>query len=223
MKINEIVNNIINNPLFLRLKDVEENNAYHDHEKTYDHLIKTFETAKVQLKGEFIKNENAKKLFLEFINTPFDNLTNGEMMLLTSLLHDVGKILWYKDGDFELPLRHEDNNGIVTNPGHEYWGSTIVKEFVKDTDLSEKVLEKIVKVIRLHDTFSSSYMEPKLNLPLDELIDDIKARAEGSYIEALFNVYCDCFWAKPFEKSKEKIIEVFNQPSLYSKRTYFIK
>ncbi|MCL6096862.1 MAG: HD domain-containing protein [Patescibacteria group bacterium] len=218
-----IVEKIINNPLFLRLKDVIENNAYHDHEKTYDHLIKTYETAKTQIKGDFISNPQAKKLFLEFVNTPFENLTNGDVMLLTALLHDVGKILYYKDGGKEFPLRHENAEGIVSNPGHEYWGSTIVREFVKDATLSEKVIEKIAKVIRLHDTLGAHYFNPILNWPIELIVDDVKARAEGFYKEALFNHYCDCFTAKPFEESKRKIIQVFNEPTLYSPREYFIK
>lgn len=46
MNIDELIKQIINTSLFLQLKNVIENNTYHDHEKTYDHLIKTFETAK---------------------------------------------------------------------------------------------------------------------------------------------------------------------------------
>lgn len=223
MNIEELVSKIISSPLFLKLKDVVENNSYHDHEKTYDHLIKTYEIAKSQIKGDFIVNKDARNLFLQFVNAPFDNLKNGDIMLLTALLHDIGKILYYKEGANEYSLRHQDSQGIVSNPGHEYWGSTIVNEFVKDTQLSPKIVEKIAKIIRLHDSFGAHYFTPMLDLPIEKIIDDVKARAEGCYKEALFNVYCDCFTAKPFEKAKEKVIEIFNQPSLYIEREYFIK
>lgn len=223
MDLQKITISILNNPLFLRFKNIEENNSYHNHEKTYDHLIKTFEIARKEITGDFIKSEEAKKLFLQFVNTPFDNMTNGDVMMLTALLHDIGKILFYKENEKISALRHEDKDGIVSNPGHEYWGSTILDKFVENTGLSEKVIEKIRNCIRLHDTFGAHYFEPKLSLPIDEIVDDIKARAEGLYIEELFNVYCDCFYAKPFEKSKEKIIEVFNQSNLFTKRTYFTK
>jgi hypothetical protein len=223
MDLETLIKQIIDNPLFQRLKNVEENNSYHDHEKTYDHLIKTYETAKQQISGDFITNSQAKKTFIEFGNTPLQNLTNAKIMLLTALLHDIGKILYYREDQIEKPLRHEDKNGLVSNPGHEYWGSTIVGEFLKDLKLSPKIIEKIANVIRLHDTFGAHYFNPKLTLPIEEILDDVKARAEGFYLEALFNVYCDCFTAKPFEQSKQKVIELFNQPSLYCKREYFIK
>ena len=48
---------------------------------------------------------------------------------------------------------------------------------------------------------------------IEEIVDDVKARAERLYKEALFNVYCDCFYAKPFVESKQKIEEIFNQLS----------
>ncbi|MGA2968048.1 MAG: HD domain-containing protein [Candidatus Levyibacteriota bacterium] len=221
--VDSLAEQIKNNPLFLELKGVIENNAYHDNESDYDHLIKTYEIAKEQIKGNFIKNPQAKKLFLEFTNTPLDGLTNGDVMLLTALVHDIGKILYYKEGKIGKPLRHVTKTGHVNMPGHEYWGSTIIPELLKNTGLSEKIIERIVTVVRLHDTFGARYFNPLSNWPLEEIIDDIKARAEGLYKEALFNVYCDCFSAKPFMQTRPKIEEVFNQPSLYTPREYFIK
>lgn len=221
--LDSIVEKIIANPFFLRLEDSIENNSYHDHEKTYDHLIKTYTIAKEQIKGDFITNPDARRLFLEFVNTPLEELTNGDVMVLTALLHDVGKILSYKEGDVEQTLRHENSDGIVFNPGHEYWGSTIVSEFLKDSVISVKIVDKIAAVIRMHDTFGAQYLTPKLNLPMPEIIDDVKARAEGLYKEAMFNQYCDCFTAKPFEACKAKVVEIFSEPSLYLKREYFIK
>ena len=148
---------------------------------------------------------------------------NVKLAKRAGLLHDIGKILSYKDGSKESTLRHEDSEGLVSNPGHEYWGSTIVGEFVKEIGLSPKAVEKIARVIRLHDTFGGRYLSPMLDLPMDKIIDDVKSRAEGFYKEAMFNQYCDCFTAKPFEEFKKKIIDIFNESSLYSPREYFIK
>lgn len=222
MDIEALVNQIINTPLFLKLKTVIENNAYHDHESEYDHLLKTYKIAKEQIEGDFIQNPEAKKRFLEFVNTPFENLTVGKIMLLTALLHDVGKILYYKDSGKKQSLRHETDDGKVYMPGHEYWSSTVVGEFLKDSGLSEKVVERISTIIRLHGIFGAQYFTPISDWPIEQIIDDIKARAEGFYKEVLFNDYCDCFTAKPFAQAKEKIVKVFNQPMLYTPRGYFI-
>lgn len=214
---------IISNPLFLKLKNVIENNPWHDNESVYDHLLKTHKIASEQILGDFITNPQAKNLFLEFLNEGTEGATRKDLMLITALVHDIGKILYYKENDIELPLRHEYPDKSTRMPGHEYWGSTIIPELLKNTDLTKNNIEKIAKVVRLHDTFSDTYFGAMKDKDIDFIVDDVKARAEGLYIEALFNIYCDVFSAKPSETSIKKIIEVFNQPSLFAKRDYFIK
>lgn len=223
MNLEDIVQEIISSPLFLKLNDVIENNPWHDHESVYDHLIKTYKIAKEQINGDFITNSNSKKLFLEFVNSDFEGMKTSDIILITALIHDIGKALYYKDEENEFPLRHEDSEGITKMPGHEYWGSTIAGNLLKDCNLHPKVLEKIAKVVRLHDTFNDSYLANLDLNQIDKAIDDVKARAEGVYKEALFNIYCDVFTAKPSIESIKKITQIFNQLSLYSQREYFIK
>lgn len=218
-----IVEKTINNSLFLKLKNVIENNPWHDRESVYDHLLKTYKIAKEQIEVDFIKNEEAKKSFLGFINEESDGVKIKDLMLITALIHDIGKILYYKENNQEKPLRHENANGITKMPGHEYWGSTIVPELLKDTGLSKDNTQRIAKVVRLHDTFSDSYLGGLKDKDIDFVIDDIKARAEGFYKEALFNIYCDVFTATPSQQSIKRIIEIFNSPTFYTQREYFIK
>lgn len=212
---------IINSPLFLKLKTVIENSPWHDHEAVYDHLIKTHKIAEEQINGGFITNEEARKLFLDFTNESIDGVKRKDLMLITALIHDIGKILYYKENDKEQPLRHENLEGITRMPGHEYYGSTIVSELLKDTGLTKENIEKIANVVRLHDTFNDGHFNNSLSE--EEIVDDIKARAEGFYKEVLFNIYCDVFTAKPSEYLVKRIAEIFNQSSLYTPREYFIK
>lgn len=214
---------ITSNPLFLKLKNVIENNPWHDNESVYDHLLKTYKIASEKIKGDFISDEHAKKLFVEFVNEDFDKVKRKDLILITALTHDIGKILYYKEENVEQPLRHENQDKSTRMPGHEYWGSTIIPELLKNTGLMPSNIEKIAKVVRLHDTFSDTYFGAMKDKDIDFIVDDIKARAEGLYVEALFNIYCDVFSAKPSKDSIKKITEVFNQPSLYTKREYFIK
>lgn len=223
MKLEEFVNKIINNPLFLKLKDVIENNAYHDRQDVYSHCITTYEIAKEQIKGDFITNNEAKKLFLDFVNEDVDRVKRKDLMMLTALMHDIGKILYYKDGNMENPLRHEGKNGNTRMPGHEYWGSTIIDKVLERVGLDNNIVVKIARVVRLHDTFNDAYLGNMANWDMEEVIDDVKSRAEGYYKECLFNIYCDVFTAKPSRYSINKIIEIFNQPSFYFPRKYFIK
>lgn len=220
--INELIDKILQNPLFLRLKDVVENGPYHDHETVYSHVLKVKDTALKEIRANFISNGEAKNKFLTFTNEDFHGIKRGDIIVLIALLHDIGKALQVKEGEVTHRLLVTNETGQTFCPGHEYWGSTVVAEFTKDLSLSKEVIDYIAAVIRNHDTFSPIYFEARKNLNWDLLVNDVKSRAEGFYKEALFNIYCDCFTATPFQQAKEMIIKIFNEPKLYERREYAV-
>jgi len=214
---------ITSHPTFLKLKNIVENNPYHDHEAVFNHLTKTYDIAKREIETPFISNSNTKQVFEEYVSKDISGMAKHDVMLLTALLHDVGKALNYKDGNTENPLLVTFPDGTTMCPGHEYRGSVLVETFLKEFDIQDMVINHISKVIRLHDAFSQWYVEPKLSWDPGKIINDIKARGENVHIELLFNVYVDCYDASPFQSSKKKIEELFNSPSLYQPREYFVK
>lgn len=222
MDLNTLISKIISNPIFLKLKNVVENNGYHDHETVYDHLIKTKDIAKREIAADFITNPEAKKLFLQFINEDFQGMRRAEIMTLIALLHDIGKILTVKEGNNIRSIVVTDSSGMTSIPGHEYWGSTIVTDTLQGLTLDPEVITYIANVVRLHDTFGEVYFNVRKDWSMETLLNDTESRAEGLYKEAMFNQYCDCFTAKPFEYGKEMLIKLFNQPGLYIKREYVI-
>lgn len=217
--IDTLINKIIQNPLFLRLKEVVENGPYHDHEDVYSHVLKVKDTALREINVDFIKNTDAKSRFLNFIQGDFHGCKRGDIMILIALLHDIGKVLHIKEGKITRPILATNDVGQTFCPGHEYWGSNIVNKFI---DLPKEIVEYVAAVIRNHDTFNPGYFEARKNLSWDLLVNDVKSRAEGYYIEALFNIYCDCFTGAPFQQAKEMIIKIFNEPKLYERRKYVI-
>lgn len=108
-------------------------------------------------------------------------------------------------------------------PGHEYWGGEIVSpKILKEVGLAGDIINYISQVIKLHDALGSIYLLGKENWTTAELVNDIKARAQGLYRESMFNMYCDGYTANAFKEGRKRLEEVFNAPSLYIPRTYFI-
>lgn len=220
---NELIDKIVQNPLFLQLKNTIENNTYHNQEDAHSHSIKTKNIALGAIKGDFIKNPDAKQKFLEFVNGDFNGMKRSEIMVFVALLHDIGKILNTKNDNKTHSILVTDPRGNTACPGHEYWGSTIINEVLKGLSLNKKIVEYIANIVKLHDTFNESYFASKENWPFDLLMNDVKSRAESLYKEVLFNVYCDCYSATPYQNAKEMIIKIFNDPSLYEERQYIIR
>jgi hypothetical protein len=225
MNIDELAQKILINPLFLKLKTVIDNNPHHAHEDAYSHSLKTFQIAKQQIGGTFITNLKAKELFLEFINQPSEEFKKKDIMVVTALIHDIGKVLFYKEGDKIKPISLVNKDGVTRGSAHEYWGSTIAPKLLEEFKFSENTIRYISNLIRLHDTYNDSYFAGTVKWAdnLHQIIDDIKARGEGFYIEALFNIYCDNFSVTFSDPQRASIIEVFNDPYLYMEREYFIK
>lgn len=217
-----LIEQIIRNPFFLQLKSIVENNDYHDHEDVYSHSLRVKNTAQREIKADFITNPDAKNKFLEFAGEDFHGYKRADILVLVALLHDIGKILQVREDETIHPLIVTNKEGKTSCPGHEFWGSTIVAELTKNLPLPKEITDYITTIIRSHDTFNLLYWENKKDWPLETLLNDVKSRAEGLYKEALFNIYCDCFSAAPFQGAKEMIIKVFNEPSLYERREYVL-
>lgn len=224
--LDELINKISSNELFLRLKNVVENvDGWHDHEDVFSHSVKTGDFAKNVRGGEFISNPHARELFAKWIDEDLFGMKKKDIGVLIALLHDCGKILKYKEGDREETLitRKPSAKDQTLCPGHEYWGGEIVvREILRDSGLDTRIIDHISKVIKLHDAFSAGYFKDKQQWSVEDIIIDMKARAEGYYKEVLFNMYCDGYTAPAFEAGKARIKEIFNSPSFYSPRTYFI-
>lgn len=217
-----LIEQIIQNPLFLQLKSIVENNDYHDHEDVYSHCLKVKNTAQKEIKADFITNPDAKNKYLEFTEEDFHGYKRADIIILVALIHDIGKILQVKENGKTQSLLVTNSEGKTSCPGHEYWGSTIASEVIKDLSLPKEITDYIAAIIRSHDIFNPLYWDNKKDWPIETLLNDVKSRAEGLYKEAMFNQYCDCFTAAPFQRAKEMIIKVFNEPDLYERREYVL-
>jgi hypothetical protein len=217
----DAIGKIIKNPYFIKQKQVLENNPYHLNESVYDHAIKTKNIALKEVSGEFIIDDKARLLFRQFTKEDFYGVLKKDILVMTALLHDIGKIFSYKEEGETSPIISRINQTTFLS-GHEYLGSLIVDKVISELDISAEVVGQIANLVRLHDTFTAHYFSEKKHWEIEQLVSDVKSQAEGYFVEVLFNRYCDCYDAGPFLESKKTIEGIFNQPALYSKREYFV-
>lgn len=215
------VKQIENNSNFRKLKNVIENNPYHDHESTYDHLLKTLRIAQKEIKGEYVNNTEAKTAFESYISVHIDGILKRDLMLIFALIHDIGKIIVFEENGRKIPMEIENADGTTTAKGHEYWGSLIVPEITKELDLSQGVIDYLSKCVRLHGTFSNVWNENKEASAI-KILPYLKRASEGIQVELIFNGYCDCFTAKPFQPAIPLIHELLNLPETYEEVKYSI-
>lgn len=218
--LNQIVNEILVMPDFLKLKGIVEKNPYHDDEDVYSHSLRVYNTALSEVGGDFITNPIARERYLKFINDDIAGMKRKDVMILTALLHDVGKNLVVKEGNTLRPICITKSDGNTSCPGHEHWGGVVSSKYLQNFGLSIDLKLFIGKVIRHHDTFNDGYIATLRNEPIGQVINDVKSRAEDVYIEALFNIYVDNYTTSVSDESRKMIIKLFNEPELYITRAY---
>lgn len=222
--IHALQQHIISHSLFQKLKEsIEYFPGYHEHETTYDHLLKTAQIAEENIDGHFITNPAAREKFLQLVKQRMHGTDLQTIMILTALLHDVGKLLIYTEHGETKPLRVVDEQGYTPFPGHEYWGGLlVVPEILKDVDLTPADKQMIADIVKVHGFYADTYFPSKKDWPLEKIISFVKSGANGYYEESLFNQYCDCYDASGFAFGKEIIETIFNDPTFYNKRQYLL-
>lgn len=225
--IDEVIEMIKNHSDFLKLKNVVENiEGYHDHEDVFTHCVKTVNFAVNAKNGEFITNTTAKEKFLSFMTEEIFGMKRADIAVIVALLHDSGKILSFKEDSkiFTTNSQKPETGDQTMCPGHEYWGGQIVaKKILQDLQFDNNITEFISRMVELHSIVNdNNYYKVRENWPIESLIFDVKSKVEGRFIEGLFNAYCDWNDSPAAETGIKKIVEIFNTPSLYSKREYFI-
>ncbi len=98
--------------------------------KTVENIIKTLNKPNKRI--ECIVKEIKKKNY-------FENFTGRELLILTALLHDIGKPETAKEKDGKLSFFNHDNIG-----------ERIVKKILPNLGFGKKITEDSAKIIRLH-------------------------------------------------------------------------
>lgn len=165
-------------PEVYQLKEVIENNDWHNQESVFDHTLVVLEKLK-----EIIR-DSPPKIF-SYLNQKIDNYSRKDLLFLSALFHDIGKK--------ETLLK---DNDITSCPNHEEHGSIKIKEILNRFDLSNKEKGVVIQIVKNHglihlvldlknDKLDQEYKKFKLSHSdiFLELILLATADTAGSYLQ----------------------------------------
>lgn len=119
-------------PEIYQLREIIENNDWHNHESVFDHTLTVLKELK-----KIIKNSSPK--IKKELNKRIDNYRRKDLLFLAALLHDIGKRETLKK-----------INDITSSLDHEKEGAKKVKKILNRFDLSEKEKRIVRKIVRNH-------------------------------------------------------------------------
>lgn len=141
-------------PEVYKLKQVIENNPWHNKESVFDHTISVLDNL-----DKIIKK--SKKEIKKYLNVIVDNNSRRSLLYFAALLHDIGKEKTIADlGD-----------GFRGCPGHEENSGQRTKKILKRFNLSNKESKIITSIVKnhgvTHDIIGLDYSDFKKNLGKD--------------------------------------------------------
>jgi len=120
-------------PEFYGLKEVIENNPWHNNEPVFDHTLSVLDNL-----GKII--HNSKKEIKRTLNKIVDKNSRKDLLYTAALFHDIGK----KETMIDL------DNGIKKCPGHCQKGAEKTEKILKRFNLSPKESKIITDIVRNH-------------------------------------------------------------------------
>jgi len=178
ISIENIKNNQFQNelPEIFQLKNVIENNSWHDHESVFDHTIDVLETLEKSL-------ENINPQINSYLNQKIDDHTKRELLFLGTLFHDIAK------GDVLV-----ESEGSTLCPGHEEIGFKQVKDILDRFDLSAPEKDVVANIVKYHGKLHA-IIDPQ-NIKLDEQFNKLKLGHSNIFIELILLARADTLGAQ---------------------------
>ena len=154
-------------PEFYELKEVIENNDWHNNDSVFNHTLTVLEKLEELLK-------NVKDKISNYLNQKITNCTRKDLLFLAALFHDIGKKeTMVKKGNWAECPKYE----------HEKYGSVKVKKILKRIDLSGNEKDIVIQIVRHHGDIHY-ILDPK-NDKLKEQYQDFKANLSNIFLELI--------------------------------------
>ena len=120
-------------PEFYELRDVIENNPWHNQEPVFNHTLSVLDNLEKVIHNS---SKDIKRALTEVV----DKNSRNDLLYVAALFHDIGK----KETITDL------GNGVRGCPGHERKGTGKAEKILKRFDLSKREFKIITGIVRNH-------------------------------------------------------------------------
>ena len=171
-------------PELYELKDVIENNDWHNNDPVFNHTLDVLEKLEGLLK-------NIRDEISNYLGQKITNYTRKDLLFLAALFHDIAKK--------ETLVK---NNDITSCLKHEEVGATKIKEILSRFDLSEAEKDLVIQIVKYHGVVHL-IIEPN-NEKLDEDFAEFKINYSNIFLELILLAMADTLGSQLSENKPEE-------------------
>ncbi len=186
-----VVEDIVRLPAMQRLSGLIEKNAYHNSEEVLEHMAKVFANCQELLKLDFITSSKLKNRYATYFKESVDakgKYSHGDLLLLASVIHDVGKGVEKEEGITYFQV--VDGDGNTEAFGHEDAGAALVPSLLESTGLAQSEVEFVGNIVKAHNTFSEEFCSASLKKDPQQDAEVIR-ETNPLYMELLLHILAD--------------------------------
>jgi putative nucleotidyltransferase with HDIG domain len=161
------------------LKEVIEDNKWHNNQLVYDHTISVFKELQLLLKLNVIDEKEQEEAVSKHLDEKIGNHARRNLLLIAALLHDIGKRNTMK----------VNPDGSTTFPGHEEKGAGMINSFSRQLGLNPNDIEFVKTLVLLHGETHKAVGSCTKNRK--SKLDDIRKKFRGQFLELLLLCWAD--------------------------------
>lgn len=188
------------------LKGLKENNPVHKNEDVFIHTKIVTLRLDDLLSLSFIKSSDTKNAAIKHLKRVIGRFSKAELLVLSSVLHDIGKAKFIKIGNKQTRVLKEKGDGTTEAIGHEAVSAKHSKEILKSLGFAEEELDFMTRLINVHNGFFMSDFARWYKLPLKKVIAEQKLKCPDILPEVLFFMLADNKNAESFLTVQDYIL-----------------
>ncbi len=158
-------------PELYELSEVVENNLSHSNEPTLTHIISVRKELEILLK-------DAKESVKDYLSLKIDFHSRGELLLLASVFHDIGKK--------ETITKQGKESSF---PGHEEVSADKVKKILQRFALSDGEKDFVVRTIKYHGLLYD--LPEQSNSDIEKEISELRKKQSDIYLAVILHTKAD--------------------------------
>ena len=177
---NEFINEL---PELYELREVIENNEWHNHDSVFNHTMSVLKSCE-----NILKDVNSQ--INSYLNEKIGTHTKKQLMFLANLFHDIGKK--------ETMVQQGEDYCLA--PKHEEVGAEKLRPMLDRIDLTEKEKEFVIKLVKSHSAIHF-IIAPEFK---EKEYEEFKITYKDIYLELIIMAMADTVGSQLNENNPEQ-------------------
>ena len=191
MKLEKIVKSLYDTTEVRVLERTVDRNNYHTEPDVLTHTGYVESAVRQGLSFEYVNSNEARNRLLNYISEPIGSYTRADLLIISSILHDIGKAMSYEESGTTKPVMELKENGDTTCPKHAKIGAEQAYKMLIEKGLTETEASYVKNVVAQHMRFFNLYTALQESKEPRKAAEKVRTDLGEMYLDVLMHTMAD--------------------------------